>query len=164
MPPMPDDSPFVQGFYRMFNAFVEAVKNYGDCDVYAAKISNWDVKKLTTQWVDVAEPMRCGFQILNHGDIWLNNMMFKSDEEGKPLDVSMIDFQGPFWGSPVNDLMYFLISSVADDIKIDHFDELVGFYHDQLCSSLKSLKYAQNIPSLSELHVDILEKGSFGKS
>jgi aminoglycoside phosphotransferase (APT) family kinase protein len=108
--------------------------------------------------------MRCGFQVLNHGDIWLNNMMFKSDEEGKPLDVSMIDFQGPFWGSPVNDILYFLISSVADDIKIHHFDDFVEFYHDQLCLALKSLKYAQNIPSLSELHVDILEKGSFGKS
>jgi thiamine kinase-like enzyme len=159
----PEENTFVAGFLRMFKAFTAAVKNYGDCGIYAEKISKWDQTKLFTQWIDIAEPMRCRFQVLNHGDAWLNNMMFKSDEQGNPLDVSLIDFQGPFWGSPANDILYFLISSVADDIKIDHFDDFIEFYHDQLTTALKKLNYDQHIPTLPELHVDLLEKGAFGK-
>jgi hypothetical protein len=162
MPPMPEDSPFVVGFVRMFNAFVDAVKNYGDCDIYYEKFAKWDTNKLTTQWLDVAEPMKCGFQILNHGDIWLNNMMFKSDENGNPLDVSMIDFQTPFWAGPGVDLFYFMLTSIADEIKVDHFDSLIEFYHDQLTTALKKLNYDQHIPTLAEIHTDLHDKSAFG--
>lgn len=96
---MTEDSLFATGFLRIFKAFVEAVKVYGDCDDYLEKISNWDGMKVLTTFVDVAEPMRCGFHVMNHGDIWLNNMLFKSDANGNPLEVSMIDYQGSFWVS-----------------------------------------------------------------
>lgn len=161
MPAMPEDSPFVEGFTNMFEAFAAAVKNYGDCDEYADKIARWSKQKLMTQFIDIAEPMQCGFQILNHGDLWLNNMMFKSDEDNNALDVSMIDFQGPFWASPTSDLFYFLMTSVADDIKIDQFDHLIKFYHERLTDALKKLKYDQNVPALEELHADLLDKGYF---
>lgn len=144
----------------MFNAFSAAVKNFGDCEVYADKIVRWDTKRLMTILFDEAKPMSCGFQVLNHGDIWINNMMFKSDQEGNLLDVSMIDFQGLFWASPVHDVLYFLISSVADDIKVEYFDDFIEFYHIQLTAALKKLKFDQYIPSLHDLHVDLLEKSS----
>ena len=159
---MPEDSPFVAGFRNMYEGFCSAVEGYGDCDLYADKIRKWDFTKLLNQWIEVATPMRCGFQVMNHGDMWLNNMMFKSDDEGNPLDVSMIDYQGPFWASPANDILYFLISSVADDIKVEYFDEFIEHYHSQLTDALKQLKYDQHIPTLAELHIDFLDKGFFG--
>lgn len=162
MPQMPEDSPFVAAFFRLYQAFAKAVRGIDGCEAYADKIDQWNKKKQLTQFIDVAEPMRCGFQILNHGDIWLNNMMFQSDADNNPLDVSMIDFQGPFWASPVVDIMYFLLSSVADDIKVEHFDHFVEFYHEQLTEALKKLKFDQHIPTLAELHIDLLEKGYFG--
>ncbi|XP_037030222.1 uncharacterized protein LOC119070043 [Bradysia coprophila] len=161
MPEFPEDSPFIQGFKRMHQGFADSVKNYGDCDEAAAKIASWDFKKLHNVWVDAAVPMGCGFQVMNHGDIWLNNMMFRSDEDGNSVDVKLIDFQIAFWASPVLDLLYFLVSSVADDIKIDHFDDLIEFYHEQLTSALKRVKFDQHIPTLSEINVDLLEKGGF---
>lgn len=160
---MDPDSPFVAGFMRIIDGFMNAVKNYGDCNVYADKIAKWSKEKLMTQWIDVAEPMRCGFTVMNHGDIWLNNMMFKFDDANNPIDVSMIDYQTPFWASPANDILYFLISSVADDIKVDQFDEFIEFYHEQLATSLKRLNYDQHIPTLAELHIDLLDKGAFGE-
>ena len=87
--------------------------------------------------------MRCRFQVMNHGDIWLNT--------------------GPFWASPSSDILYFLLSSVADDIKVKHFDDFIEFYHEQLTLALKALRYDQHIPTLSELHIDLLDKGGFGK-
>lgn len=99
---------------------------------------------------------------MNHGDMWLNNMMFKSDKENNPIDVKMIDFQVPFWSGPAPDILYFLVSSIADDIKVEHFDEFIEFYHEQLTSSLKQLKFDQHIPTLPEMYTDLLDKGAYG--
>lgn len=147
---------------KMFESFLNSIRNYGDCDAYADKISKWNRIKLMTAYTDVAEPMRNGFQVLNHGDLWLNNMMFKFDEERNPIDVKMVDYQLPFWGTPSSDILYFLITSVADDIKVDHFDHFIEFYHEQLSSALIKLNFDQHIPTLSELHIDLIEKGFFG--
>jgi hypothetical protein len=68
----------------------------------------------------------------------------------------------PFWASPAADLLYFLISSVENDIKVEHFDDFIEFYHTELSSGLKKLGYDQYIPTLVELHVDLLEKRYFG--
>ena len=167
MPSMEDmkieDHPFYDSMMQMLQGFIDAVKNYGDCDVFAEKIAKWDKTKLMTQFMDVAEPMRCGFQILNHGDPWLNNIMFKSDADKKSIDVKLIDFQMSFWASPAADLLYFLITSVADDVKVEHFDNFIEFYHSELSSGLKKLEYKEHIPTLAELHIDLLDKGFFGE-
>lgn len=163
MPENPELNPFYEGFMKMYRGFLHHVRGYGGCEVYAEKIENWDINRLMTQWMDVAEPMKSGFKVLNHGDMWLNNMMFRSDAEGNPLEVSLIDYQLPFWASPSGELLYFLLSSVADDIKVDYFDDFIEFYHSALVKGLKQLKFDQKIPSLTELHIDLLEKAGFGK-
>jgi thiamine kinase-like enzyme len=163
MPLTPFESPFVGGFARMHKVLTESVRSYGDCDVYADKIAKWDHKKLMTQWIATTRPMKCGFEVMNHGDAWMNNMMFKQDEENNTVDVKMVDFQGPFWASPAYDILYFMISSVADDIKVSYFDDIIEFYHDQLKDSLKKLDFDQYIPTLSEFHDDLLDKGAIGK-
>lgn len=168
MPPMDpsvpiEESPFYNSFMKMFHGFTDAIKSYGGFDVYADKIAKWDKIKIMSQFIDVAEPMRCGFQVLNHGDTWLNNMMFKFDGDST-IDLKLIDFQMPFWGSPVADIVYFLISSVADDIKVDNFDDFVEFYQSELALALQKVNYKKHIPTLSELHIDLLEKGPFGKT
>lgn len=159
---MADESPFKAGFIKMFEAFQSSVASDDESGEIADKIARWNRNKIVTQFVDVGTPMLTGFQVLNHGDLWVNNMMFKSDEDENPLDVSLIDFQGPFWGTPVIDLMYFIISSAADDIKIEHFDSFIAFYHEELTAALKKLNFNQPIPTLSELHIDMLDKGFCG--
>lgn len=106
--------------------------------------------------------MKCGFRVLNHGDDWLNNMMFKIDSENKTTAVKLLDYQIAFWGSPIGDLFYFLMSSVKDEHKADSFDELVEFYHTELVESLQKLGFDGHIPTLSELHIDLLEKRQYG--
>lgn len=110
-----------------------------------------------------SQPMRNGFQVLNHGDNWINNMLFKSDKKGNPIDVKFIDFQNCHWGSPIGDLMYFLFTSVHDEIKTNHFDELIAFYHKELIKSLNELKYSENAPTLDVLKQDLMEKRGFSK-
>ena len=158
------ENPMMESVKLDHNCFKEAIRSYGDCEEFADKIANWDFRKICSSFVDVAEPMKNGFQVLNHGDMWVNNFMLKNDFEGKPTDVKLIDYQMSFWASPAVDLIYFLISSIQDDIKVDQFDNLVAYYHSTLVDSLNKLKYDKEIPTLEELHADILEKGHFGES
>lgn len=162
MPPLLEDSPMGEMIFNILIAFQDSVKGYDGCDKYADKIFRWNKSKMWTAAIDMAQPMRCGFQVLNHGDLWLNNMMFKSDEENNPIAVSMIDFQMSFWATPSIDLLYFIITSVMDDIKVDRFDDLIEFYHEHLSSALKKLNFDQYIPTLSELQSDLLDKGYAG--
>lgn len=153
-----EDNPFMQGFKRMYHEFVTALRSYGDCDKYADKIASWDPKKLFSCWVTTAEPMSNGFRVLSHGDAWLNNIMLRSDE-----DALLLDFQGPSWATPALDLHYFIVSSVHDDVKIVHFDEMIKFYYKEIAESLTKLKYDGAIPTFEEFTVDLDEKGSMGK-
>lgn len=60
---MTDDNPFVQGFIKMYRNFAAAAKVY--CDpIYADKIAKWDATSLMGQFIEVATPMRCGFQVM----------------------------------------------------------------------------------------------------
>lgn len=164
-PPEGEPHPMVNAMQNLLRTLHEAVQGFGvDYAIYADKIGRWDLVKLMTSFMRTSEPMRSGFQILTHGDAWVNNFMIKYDEESNPIDILLIDFQISFWGSPSIELLYFFISSLNDDIKVDHFDELVEFYHIELVNNLKMLNYAKPIPTLGELHIDMIEKSFFAST
>lgn len=146
-------------FIRIFEEYLKVLKTYGDCDDYAEKISKWDKFFVATCYYYESKPMKCGLQVLNHGDVWTNNIMFRFD----PLDVLLIDYQLCFWGSPTYDIWLFLILSVQDEIKTEKFDELIEFYHYELCEALRNLGYEHHIPNLDEFNEDIKDKAHIGK-
>jgi thiamine kinase-like enzyme len=94
-----------------------------------------------------------GFNVLNHGDLWINNMMFKYDC-GKPIDVKFVDFQNSHFGNPGQDLNYFFVSSVDNDSR-NNYDCLIKLYHSILEDRLNELEYDQFIPSLEDVHVTL---------
>lgn len=145
-------------FGNFFKNFIEAANDSGFPEI-SKKIAQWDMMKIMMSYIAIAEPMQCGFKVLNHGDSWCNNMMFKKGDDGTSTDMRFIDYQMSFWGGPSADLGYFFISSLSNDIKVEHFDNLLVFYHDELVKALQALNYEKHIPTLSELHVDMIEKG-----
>ncbi|XP_052890813.1 uncharacterized protein LOC128299019 [Anopheles moucheti] len=96
-----------------------------------------------------------GFNVLNHGDMWLNNLLWKYDADGAVDDVIMVDFQESFYGSPAFDLNHLLYSSANSAIQRAGFDELVQLYTDELQGALRQFKYDGPLPDLTRVRAEM---------
>jgi len=112
---------------------------------------------------EVYQTDETNFNGLNHGDLWVNNNMFKYENEN-PVDVLLVDFQISWWNSPVLDLIYFFHTSLQDDLREIAHDELIPFYHVNLVESLAKLNYTGKVPTLHELQIEYLKKQFYGRN
>lgn len=102
------------------------------------------------------------FNVLNHGDAWINNIMFQYESDGRVKETLLLDHQVTKYGNPAQDLYYFIMSSTQLDIKVDQFDYLIRWYHQNLKEHAKLLNYNGFIPSLKELHAILIQHPIFG--
>ncbi|XP_061399281.1 uncharacterized protein LOC133334989 [Musca vetustissima] len=139
-------------------AFLGQLKKWKNCQQYYDKLMNSDEylvdRLLEDQRVDNRQ-----FNVLNHGDLWTNNIMFQYDAYGKIKQTLFVDFQVSKYGSPANDLYYLILSSAKKEIKTSQFDYMVRFYYDNLVENLKLLQYHRPIPKLTAIHAALLKNG-----
>ena len=55
------------------------------------------------------------------------------------------------------DLIYGLYNAVAHETRLKHRDEIIKHYYTELAENLKSYGYKRAIPSLYDLHLEILK-------
>jgi thiamine kinase-like enzyme len=164
MPLFTTDSPLFEGYLKIIREFQSVVSEFEEFSRISKIVSTWVPEVMINSFFLATTPFKNGFKILNHGDDWLNNLMFKFNSDGTETEeVKLLDYQMSYWGSPAGDLFYFLISSVQDEFKAKHFDEFIEFYHSELVTSLKKLNFDQYIPTLSELWSELLEKRQCGE-
>uniref|UniRef100_A0A1L8DNF4 Putative juvenile hormone-inducible protein n=1 Tax=Nyssomyia neivai TaxID=330878 RepID=A0A1L8DNF4_9DIPT len=77
------------------------------------------------------------FNTICHNDLWVNNVMIAYDDDGKPERVKIFDFQLVMYASMSLDVLFFLFTSVQDDILQENFDDFLKFYFEEFCSSLQ---------------------------
>ncbi|XP_065203576.1 uncharacterized protein LOC135833741 [Planococcus citri] len=101
--------------------------------------------------VEKTHPRSNALNVLNHGDYWSNNMLFK--KENGAIKIKLVDFQLCRWCSPVVDIMFMFMSSVRFEVFEAKRNELLEIYHDTFTQWLRSLK-CQETYSLNELKSD----------
>ncbi|XP_058981273.1 uncharacterized protein LOC131803718 [Musca domestica] len=150
-----------RGILNEFNkstGFLTQLKKWPNCSAYYEKLADSDEylvsRLLEDQRVNTGE-----FNVLNHGDCWSNNIMFQYDAFGKIKDMLFVDFALGKYGSPANDLYYFILSSCSADIKLTKFDYFIRFYYGHLVENLKLLQYARPLPKLINIHGALLKNG-----
>ncbi|XP_075145776.1 uncharacterized protein LOC142220485 [Haematobia irritans] len=139
--------------------FMDNLDKFENGEEYRKAMNNF-FDYVVEKFIYGRQPKPSNFNVLNHGDCWTNNILFKYSQEGEIEDVHFVDFQNTNYGSPAQDLFYLIISSTQIDIKIDQFEHFIYYYHQNLEEHLNLLKYPlDRIPSLRELHKQLIEYG-----
>uniref|UniRef100_A0A1B6JDW9 CHK kinase-like domain-containing protein n=1 Tax=Homalodisca liturata TaxID=320908 RepID=A0A1B6JDW9_9HEMI len=152
-----DDSP-IGGFVKMM--IVPVLKMVGDmlnniegCEKYANLIFN----KMENVWSSSLErfkPKVKGLNVLTHGDLWINNILFKHDDTGEIVDVKFIDYPVVRYTSPATDLAFFIWSSANEEVRENKLEELCEVYIETLNSTLEQLGSEERLTT-DELKEDL---------
>ncbi|CAG9762859.1 unnamed protein product [Ceutorhynchus assimilis] len=130
------------------NLVIEQMMQLPGCQPY--KIQLQAMKNNETDLAEhkfAAEP----WNTIVHGDYWVNNIMLKPRIEMEPR-VKMLDFQFLEYGSFGLDVVFFLLSSVKNDIQKNHLDDLIKFYYNELTGVLDK----QDVSELKLTYEDYL--------
>ncbi|ENN77501.1 hypothetical protein YQE_06027, partial [Dendroctonus ponderosae] len=104
-----------------------------------------------------------GFNVLNHGDLWVNNMMFAYHPNGNLKDMRFIDFQMNIFTSPAIDLHYFIATSTKIQVKLDHIEIILDHYYAQLIANLAKMQYSlERVPSREQFKKDYNYRAFYG--
>lgn len=76
-----------------------------------------------------AEPSRVYKNVFSHGDLWVNNFMFKY-EDGKPISCKIIDFQLARHSPPAFDLAQLVYTNSTKELREVHLDDVLNIYCD----------------------------------
>uniref|UniRef100_A0AAG5CU62 CHK kinase-like domain-containing protein n=1 Tax=Anopheles atroparvus TaxID=41427 RepID=A0AAG5CU62_ANOAO len=149
---------FLQMWKNNIGTLAQIVKEMPGLEQYSERIDN--VKEKIFKHVSSIYTYNPSslVHVLNHGDCHFKNMMFKRTE-GKLDDIMLLDFQLSVWGTPAIDLIYALYNTVSIPTREEHRDELISFYHEQLTDVLRKFGYLRRVPTLHDLHTEILKCG-----
>ncbi|CRL06669.1 CLUMA_CG019570, isoform A [Clunio marinus] len=140
--------------------FVDEIKTWEGFDMITEKVTKLiDKFEASGNQIYQTNAAGEGFNVLNHGDFHINNMVFKKDSEGKLSDVLFLDFQLSKWGSPTIDLFYLLYLVASQEARENHRDEIILHYHQALVKALKDIGYMTKPPTLLDLNVQLLKNG-----
>uniref|UniRef100_A0A1Y9GKM7 CHK kinase-like domain-containing protein n=1 Tax=Anopheles arabiensis TaxID=7173 RepID=A0A1Y9GKM7_ANOAR len=141
---------FYPMFVHIFNALTDEVGKWGsEWKYYHEKL-----QQLAPNFVEYSQrvvdndPASDDLCVFVQGDMWVNNFLYKYDEQGNPIDAVLLDFQYCTYSTPMIDFCYLYYTSARDDIRQNCFDELLQYYYYQLVDYARRLQYRARLPTL----------------
>lgn len=121
------------------------------------------LKKFRENFLDIGlnlyRPDPNGYNVLNHGDFHVKNLLFKKDEEDRIVDFYFLDFQVSIAAPPCVDLYYALYNMISDEDRLKRRDEIIAYYHSEFTKMLEKFGYIRAIPTLLDLNQLLLIHG-----
>ncbi|KAK8735064.1 hypothetical protein OTU49_017443 [Cherax quadricarinatus] len=150
-------------FKKMLVSYTENAAEIAERIVGYKKIADW-LKDFASNSSDVfLEQIKKSppFDVLCHGDCWINNLLFKYDETGVPVDVRLLDFQISRKASPATDLNYFMYTSFNGPERKDNLETFLNVYYESLREVLEAGGTKAEFTS-QELREEYHKKNLFG--
>lgn len=154
--------PTLEKFYlTSFEAIINLISTWDNYAYYVEKLNK--LKENLMDNVKLAFDVKPNqFHTLIHGDIWSNNTMFLYSDCNEPKQIMLVDFQFCCWTSPTIDLHYFFNTSMMEDLRLHHQEELLQYYHRCLVETLNDLNFSGYVPNLREFHMEFIQNGIYG--
>ncbi|KAE9531500.1 hypothetical protein AGLY_010706 [Aphis glycines] len=96
--------------------------------------------------------------VLCHGDFNRNNLLFRYDDDGRPVDALAFDMATVRYGSPALDLSFFLYMNTDRQTRDDHWDVLLDAYCETLAANAGDVP----VPDRGQLDVEMSEHAFYG--
>ncbi|XP_059611344.1 uncharacterized protein LOC132258198 [Phlebotomus argentipes] len=157
-----EDPGLLQQCYKgTFPMLCDIVKTWPGYEDIAKKMEKLK-PNIWEHFYDCAKTKLDGYRVLNHGDFWINNFLFKYDEQTrKPIDIVFVDLQFSYYSSPAHDLQYFLNNSPTLEVRENQRESLLRVYYDAFRQTLEDQKQT-NIPSFGDLLEDMGKREMYG--
>ncbi|CAO1441467.1 unnamed protein product [Diamesa serratosioi] len=152
-----EDTPLTFFFQASMVETLETVKTTPELQQYAEKLESFGSNIVEREKAVFSRNPGDKFQVLCHGDLWINNLFFKLNDDREAVDAMMVDYQECFWGSLGIDLNHFFYSSCDFNVHEHHMNDLIEFYHANLALTLKKLQFT-DIPTLEEVQQEVRKK------
>lgn len=156
--------PIMQSMINQAKALGTEVKSWPGMKDIGSKIENHIDEIFENFGNSYTKPNTWGYNVLNHGDFHIRNMMFHKDPFSSEIDdVMFLDFQVPLYMSPGLDLIY-LMNSVGNGNVRENRLKLLKIYHTELVKFLTLFELKGNIPSIVDINVEVLNLAGFGNT
>jgi hypothetical protein len=151
-------STFVPGIQAM----ASVVAKWPGYERFADRIRKM-AETIVTNVIEVVKPTDGSLSVLNHGDFWTNNMLFKySSGSAVPEEAMFLDFQASRFTSPALDLQYFMFTSPSQEVRFEYMDGLLETYHTELRKTLTMLGCSDVEFTIEHLKKEFENKAYFG--
>ncbi|KAK7082817.1 hypothetical protein SK128_022976 [Halocaridina rubra] len=146
--------------------FAHAMKN---CEEMLNKIGGYETseKWLRKHKASPVDIFRKGvirkepFDLICHGDCWNNNMLFRYNDEGIPVEVMLVDLQLSKKASPATDLTYLMYTSLTGDVRTTYVESFLSMYYDTFTMIMQAA--AKPVPfTLQHLQQEYNSKREYG--
>lgn len=75
--------------------------------------------------------------VITYGDVHQNNILFRNDGNGKPIETCFLDWQGVRHTSPVLDIAFFIFCNTTKAVRDVYYDEFLKIYHETLTAQIR---------------------------
>lgn len=138
------------------NSIMEGAKEVPELEPYLERIQKVVDYSAEHPYVNRARDDEL-FSTISHSDFWVSNTMLLRDNSGKPISNKIVDLQIMTYSSAVRDLIFFLYTSVINEVLDEHYDQLIQTYYNSFIKTLKELK-ADTAPYSLETLLKELDK------
>lgn len=150
---------YLRFWNRISGIAIDAVEKEYPNSIYVDKIKQFAVPERYKDMIDAAtNTLKTG--VISHGDSWTNNFLYKYVND-MAVDAKIVDFQLTRCATPVLDISFVIYACTTQDLRIKHYDDLMGYYYKVLSTQIRDLGSDPNVVYSRELFMEEVKKYSY---